>query len=382
MRILYISSLFPRTTLPQYGGFVEEQILAVSDLGINITVLVPLNSEDYLKQTDKVINKKAVVIKYFQFDSFFPGSFNLWLASKQMARIVLKLFHNDIEECDLVHAHETLCAGYVAKRIFEKYAKPYIVTVHGLDVGFHFNSPNILAHLNKKYCTEVYNNSHTSIGVSKKTSKEILQIAPSAHTEVVYNGFNPQIFNIVNREYGKRFHILCAGNLIELKRFCDVIEACAELERQGKKFSMELYGKGPLKEEIEQRIEELGLKERICLGGYVLPQKLAAAMKKADVFVMPSEYESFGCVYVEAMACGIPIIACRGQGIEEIIQDGVHGRLVSPRNPMEIAEVLIEMIDNREKYQQMAHSAFELSHQFTWKASAKKLVNIYQEVIS
>ena len=90
--------------------------------------------------------------------------------------------------------------------------------------------------------------------------------------------------------------------------------------------------------------QRLDIRERVRFLGRQSRQQVAAAMRRCTVFALPSRYEGLGCVYLEAMSVGKPVIGCRGQGIAEIIQHGSNGFLVGPDNERELSLALAMLL--------------------------------------
>ena len=96
---------------------------------------------------------------------------------------------------------------------------------------------------------------------------------------------------------------------------------------------------------------------------------------------MPSYYEALGCVYLEAMACKVPVVGCKGQGIEELIVDGKTGMLVNPQDTKNLVEKLTELIENSNLRNSIGEAGYKLvTDKFTWLDSAKYLDKVYNEI--
>lgn len=383
MKVLYVSALYPKEKLPQYGIFVKEQIDSLCRMGVSAVIAVPVSIQEYDNIKEKIVIQNRKKIIYFPFDSILPGACNLWISCISLEKALIKWCKKEIHECDLIHAHETLCAGDACRRIAQKYHKPYVVTVHGLDVEFKLNTRfNILNYMNRKMCKKVYKYADAVIGVSNKVTTNVSGLYTCAKTKVVYNGYNSELFYKKHPAVEHKFRIICACNFISLKRVCDLITACGMLKERGFIFETELYGRGPLKEELQNQINELNLEDIMIFKGYITSDNLAVAYQNADVFVMPSEYEALGCVYLEAMACGLPVIACENQGIAELIVNGVNSYLVPPRKPEAIADILEELMNDTEKYNCISKSALDSVKKMTWDQSAQQLEQIYKGILN
>jgi len=105
-------------------------------------------------------------------------------------------------------------------------------------------------------------------------------------------------------------------------------------------------------------------------------------MDACDVFSLPSWNEAFGVVYLEAMACGKPVIGCQGQGIEDVITDGKTGFLVKPKDVADLAAILLMLFEDPELRRKVGAQARRLVQaDFTWEKNVEKTVVVYKQVL-
>lgn len=134
--------------------------------------------------------------------------------------------------------------------------------------------------------------------------------------------------------------ILCVARMYPRKRVGDLLMAAALLRPRIPGIRVRIVGRGPGWEGAVRAHAALGLGDRVLLLGDVSRDRLAEEYANADIFCLPSVQESFGLVFLEAMAAGLPIVACRAAAIPEVVEDGVVGLLVSPRDPAGLARAL------------------------------------------
>jgi glycosyltransferase involved in cell wall biosynthesis len=116
--------------------------------------------------------------------------------------------------------------------------------------------------------------------------------------------------------------------------------------------------------------------------GFIEYEVVAKIMRTCNVFVMPSYYEALGCVYLEAMACKLPVIGCKYQGIDEIITDGLNGLLVEPHSTRQIFEKLNYLFEHPQKAEEIALQGYHtILNGFTWRDSAKELQEVYTTIL-
>lgn len=184
--------------------------------------------------------------------------------------------------------------------------------------------------------------------------------------------------------YGKKDHninYLFIGRLVYYKGCSVLLEA---FSRMPEDTTLTLVGDGILKEELQQRAEELGMADRVKFTGLVDDAKLRSCMEYADVFVLPSveRSEAFGLVQLEAMAYGIPVINTKlPSGVPEVSLDQETGLTAEPGDAAALAEAMKWMYDHPQERQNMGQAARKrLEERFTQDKMVENVKNIYKEL--
>ena len=168
--------------------------------------------------------------------------------------------------------------------------------------------------------------------------------------------------------------IVAAGRLADAKNYPLMIDAFAAL-RQKMPARLCILGQGELEPQLRQLIAERRLGDSISLGGFQAnPWKYIA---RADVFLLTSRYEGFGNVLIEAMACGVPVVATASAGTRDIIRNGVDGTLVEAHTPQSIAAALIDLLQPDGRRRVMSAAARDGAERF----ALREVVNQYDAVI-
>lgn len=150
--------------------------------------------------------------------------------------------------------------------------------------------------------------------------------------------------------------ILCVARMYPRKRVGDLLEAAALLRPRIPGARVRIVGKGPEWEDAVRLHAKLGLGETVTLLGDVSRERLAEEYVSADIFCLPSVQESFGIVFLEAMAAGLPVVACRAAAIPEVVEDGVTGLLAPPRDPAGLARALEALAVDPERARAMGEA--------------------------
>ena len=138
-------------------------------------------------------------------------------------------------------------------------------------------------------------------------------------------------------------------------------------------------GEGNGSQFVESLIDKFELNNNVTMLGGLTRSQMAQHMAECDIFVLPSRYETFGVVYAEAMACGKPVIGTKTGGPDSFVTEEA-GILVDVENKEQLAEAMISMIENYDKYDSAAIRKIIVDN-FSMKAIADKLEEIYKEVL-
>ncbi len=165
------------------------------------------------------------------------------------------------------------------------------------------------------------------------------------------------------------------GRLV-LEKGLDVFaETVSELQRRNVAHKVVIVGKGPAEDWFRQHVPEA------IFAGYLTGADLGRAVASMDVLLNPSLTETFGNVTLEAMACGLPVVGANATGTSNLIDDGVTGRLIEPRDTMAYADALQHYIENADLRHAAGNAAARRAQSYTWDAVNGALVETYLRVI-
>jgi glycosyltransferase involved in cell wall biosynthesis len=199
---------------------------------------------------------------------------------------------------------------------------------------------------------------------------------------VVYNGVDPERFSPGVAPQGSLV-VLAVGNLIPTKGHEVLLRAVASLAQEFPALELEIVGEGPERDRLESVADKLQITGRVKFLGRQSRDQVAAAMKRCTVFALPSRNEGLGCVYLEAMSCGKPVIGCRGQGIAEVIRHGSNGFLVGPDNEKELSLALAMLLRDENLRRNLGRAARDtVIDRFTLTQQAESLARIYRESVA
>jgi len=380
LHILTLTPFYPTGEDDASGCFVSEPLDWLAKTGIRNTVFAvqPIYRGSFRSGASAV---PAHWLRYFA----LPGGLGLPTAGAFVfARTVGRLRAlNRVQHIDLIHAHGPLPCGHAAMLLSSELGIPFVVSVHGLDA---FSNVQVRGSAGK-WCRRIsqvtYTASRRVICVSEHVREQVLEgVGRSCRTSVVYNGVDPDLFSPDSEPPSDGSLVLSVGNLIPTKGHDILIRAVASLAHEFAALSLEIVGDGAERFRLETLTQRLKIVERVRFLGRQPRRQVAAAMRRCTVFALPSRYEGLGCVYLEAMSAGKPVIGCRGQGIAEIIQHGSNGFLVGTDNESELTLALAMLLRDEARRRSLGAAARgTILERFTLRQQAESLARIYWESV-
>jgi glycosyltransferase involved in cell wall biosynthesis len=290
---------------------------------------------------------------------------------------IRKLHHR--RPIDLIHAHGALPCGHAASLLSREFGIPYVVTVHGLD-AYSTNQVNgVAGHWCERMSRMVYQSARRVICISERVRQEVAARGDFS-TEVVHNGVDTERFAPSQEVETADPVILSVGDLIPIKGHDLLLRAIAELRKQIPTVRCEIVGYGPQRENLSKLAAELQIADRVVFLGRLERKQVAEKLRRCTIFALPSSYEGLGCVYLEAMASGRPVVACLYQGIGDVIQNGENGFLVEPGDLRQLISALSTLLANATLRRCIADVGQRTVYRkFTLRHQAEHLARIYAE---
>ena len=315
------------------------------------------------------------------------SNFLLWIyhLNSQMISKTTELF--ETERFDLIHAHDWV-VGRAAVELKNRLGLPLISTIHATEIGRGGS-------LDGEYRTKVRDierllveQSDGIICCSNYMLDHIQHVLGAVKTKirVIPNGVEASRFNnghqpqpIPTGVSEDRKTILYVGRIVREKGIFTLLDAFEKLRKQGKDVSLVLVGEGPLKEDLAKEVLRRKLNDRVKLAGFVDEKKLVSLYNSSDAFVLPSHYEPFGMVALEAMASRVPVVVSDVGGLSEIVEDGITGVKVPAYNPSALAEGILRVLEDRELSEQLKENAYRaVQERYRWDMIAEKTIEAYR----
>ncbi len=300
-------------------------------------------------------------------------------------------------DADILHAHSygyfhvNACA--LARRLKKR---PFVITPHYHPVWSMWGGAK------RKKLRRVYDGliakpvmdaADAVIGVSRhemETLKDVWHDEKKIH--VIPNGIDLSKFTPIPS--GERFRkengiaeneklVLFAGRLATNKGLEFLIEASPDIAREHPDVRFAIVGEDQgLLEKLKERSSKLGTGKRFIFPGHVPEESLRSAFAACDVFVLPSEYEAFGIVLLEANACMKPCVATRVGGVPEVIEHGKNGMLVDYADSIGLGNAICELLSDDGKSKRMGERGrARVAELFTWEKVARQIEALYNKLL-
>lgn len=384
-----ISHLYPSKADSTYGSFVHSQVKALLELDCRVTVIAPTAMAPFplyvLRRKWRRFHLTPKQDSYHGVNVIYPriirtpGAALFELAGLNYYHAIKP--HVPKDSFDLVHAQIAYPDGWAAARLAKDLNLPLVLTLHGQELQqiVHWSSKL------KKMVQYTFQAADKVIAVSPKMAELARQYgAEAAKLKVIYNGVDPlpksklptKIQQLIQ---GKRV-LLSVSRLVESKGIQINLQAMGRLMHQFPDLVYIIVGDGPYRQRLEQLTHSLGLENRVIYAGQQPREQIGAYYASSHLFSLPSRDESFGIVYLEAMAAGLPVIATIGEGIAPLISKQV-GRLVShgdiPALTASISELLEPQLANT-----LGEEGKRVAAKFSWQENAVAVLELYRNTLS
>ena len=292
----------------------------------------------------------------------------------------------NLYKLDLLHAHYAIpyaYAAFTAKQMLKEEGKdiPLVTTLHGTDITLVGQHPSY------KHAVEFsINQSDTITSVSESLKKDTLQIFNiKKEIKVITNFIDNTEFDDFNECSRRQFAtddekiLIHVSNLRPVKRIEDVLEIFKDVEKHVKS-KLIIIGEGPDMEKVNEFLEENPhLISKIRLLGKV--NDLYRILQLSDLFLLPSEQESFGLAALEAMAAQTPVISSNAGGIPEVNIQGETGYLAEIGNVKAMSNYAIKLLSNDDLLQEMKNNAKKQAIKFDLKNILPLYEQMYDETL-
>lgn len=202
---------------------------------------------------------------------------------------------------------------------------------------------------------------------------------PADRLEVVYNGVDIDRFRPAEGRHRGPVTVLFAGRLVEQKNPMLFVEAAAAIHAVAPETHFLMAGEGPLRRAVEERAKQFGIGEAVTMTGERLDME--ELYRGADVFCLTSSWEGLPNVVLEAMACGLPVVATDVGGVAELLRSGREGFLVRPRDTADVVYYGTALVRDAGLRRRMGRAARLRAEQFSLDRMVRRTEHLYERVL-
>ena len=389
MNIVIIPAFFQTKSRKTLGSFFLEQARALQQKGHKVTILYcDTYSIKYVKDWFAYSEEKSEIIEGIQIyrnRCFCPLKHGIEGHREAFANGIQKLYDQYMKgnKPDIIHAHCCVWAGYAAMKLSEQIGVPYVVTEHATLFQLHRDE---ISAGNNAIIQQVYQKAARVICVSRAFARLIESYRTDI--DVVGNVVNCDIFTPpkVSKNHNEiRFLTVCYMEEEEqlYKKGMDIlIQSWTEIVKENTNVKLVIGGGGKAVQKVVDWTKEYHVTDSVEFLGTLNREQVVEQMQMCDCFVLPSRYETFGVVYIEAMACGKPVIAVANGGPDDFVKP-FNGFLIEP-DVKELVQAFYEMIGHltRGNYYQEEKISNYIKSKFSYEAIAEQLEAIYNSIKS
>ena len=368
MKVTMLTNVYPNKYGKSDGVFVRNQAKMIEEMGNEVEVIyLDLRSiKKKRKWGMEQYNDENIKVYHYSFPCG-PIPIVLDILYIIIMQMVLEAYLKKEKNTDVIHGHFYINA-FGAKRIKKKYQIKYVLTEHSSELY-----KTRISMLHKWIMINAYNNVDSLICVSEALKKQMSQY--TKREMYVLPNVLPRNFYYSVEQKKNEFVYLYIGHIIKEKGIKLLIQSYEKVQEKLSNTKLIIVGNGCLKKELETIVNEKKLNVEFL--GEIKHDNIPSICQKSDCFVMPSEKETFGVVYIEAMACGLPVIATKCGGPEEFVNEQ-NGVLVAINSQEELINEMITMYNRYSSYNKKEISE-NILKQYGVESQGIRLMNIYVE---
>jgi L-malate glycosyltransferase len=377
MHLLIIPSYYPNSYNPIDGIYFKVQAESLKTAGLKIGVVAPIIIKHYVLKRERRIDfgykitHNGIPTYLYQFPSF-----PIFKKANDLLRLYYgkKLFRKYIIMNglpDIIHLH-SFENGILTRWIKKIYKIQYVTTEHSS--GFQ---RKIYTKWKLQLAIKAYQETIKLVTVStalKNTLKRLFDI----EAITIGNMIDIDFFVPITEE--KKYDFITVGGLQPTKNYPLLIDSFGHVCGKYPELRLAIVGNGPLKDQINNKIEKSDFTQNIEMLGSQSPSEILHLLNQSSIFVSSSKIETFGVAIIEAMSCGLPVVSTKSGGPEDLIIDESFG-ILCDHNPESLYNAMINVFENIDYYNNNKIREYIINN-FSSQAVCNQLQSIYKEVVN
>jgi glycogen(starch) synthase len=364
MRVLFWTGTF----WPSIGGvevLATKLLPALRDRGYEYIVVAP---KSHPRLADQEFYKGIPVYRFHFFNNLNHGSIDHVVGMRQQVSRLKRAFAPS-----LIHINSVGLGNFFHLATANVHPCPLLVTLH----GEWDNAANTIVGHTLRAADWV---AGCSSAIVEKARQAAPEIAP--RSSVIYNALEAPALLPAPLPV-RDFRLLCVGRLVTDKGFDLALQALSLVIERLPNTRLVIAGDGPERSNLMQQVSAFGLKDAVDFVGWIAPDAVASLMNSATAVLMPSRYETFGLVALEAAFMARPVVATRVGGLAEVVVAGETGLLVEKDDSKGLADAIYSLLKNPEMAVRMGQAARSRAQTvFSWERHVDAYDALYRQLIT
>ena len=340
-----------------------------------------VGSDDRIKDIFPPESAFFYPIRYPRLPNIKGLAYILWATRYILKRVRYQRF-------DILHAKQEYPQGFIGALASKRLGVPLYTTVQNplaYKEELVFSGPKMLSWLSQLLIPVVQYTLKNSAVVAAVSNYSMVncQKMGARNCILVPNGVDTRMFYPTDKEVpAESPHIITTSTLIPRNGLDTLIKAFGLLLDSLGNAMLTIAGDGPLEKELKNLTKTLAIEKSVRFIATVPHHKVPELLQSADLFVRPSIAEGFGVSFIEAMASGVPVIACPTGGVVDLIEDRQTGILVPPNDPQSLNKAMLDLLGDRELYKSIRTKALELVKvKYSWDSIAARVNDVYYSLV-
>ncbi|MBN2518230.1 MAG: glycosyltransferase family 4 protein [Candidatus Altiarchaeota archaeon] len=295
------------------------------------------------------------------------------------------------EQFDVIHAEFAMPAGFPTALVGRFSGKPTVVTLVGGDI-YTPSEPLYMSSL-RKLAMPLYKTVFSAdvlTAISSDTAKRAGELGARKEILLTPYGIDLNLFRkkkpdehlIKKFNLGGNTVLLSVCRLSKRKGLGHLLDAIPKVLKKDKNVKLLIVGDGPERNALLSKAESLGIQEDVVFAGAVPHDKLDAYYNISDIFVLPSLHEGLGIVFMEAMACGLPVVTTNNGGMVDVVEDGKTGFLLDVGDTEGLTKSLLKLIQDKKLRSELSKNAEKKAlKEFSWERAALRYTDAYKKAV-
>ncbi len=288
---------------------------------------------------------------------------------------------------DLTHSFFTVPCGPLSLLLWRRKKIPYIISLRGSDVPGYSERFSFIYKVLTPLIKYIWKKSRAVVANSLEFKKLAKKVSPQQEISVITNGIDGKEFSVKTFiEYEnddrrrQKFKVICGSRVTPRKGFRFIVGAINLLKKKGIKINLEIIGDGNEKNNLEKMVTDLNLQDQIKFLGIIKHTELPRYYQQANIYISASLNEGMSNTMLEALACGLPIVATKTGGTDEMVQKGKNGFIIEMNSAKDIAEKIESILNDFELEKKMSKNSRRLAESMYWENIAEEYWELYKAI--